>query len=236
MALFTNPFASTSGSLPASSQGSPVAAAMDSSRFPPFTTPSSLVSADSDAVRENNVDGIAAEAADVLPGVLDYDAVERIAAVSLTDSNRSPTEMRDPTGEQRPPVPSSTASGAPSPRKSPRRPLLSLGDIRPAMLTLSTIPLYVKSPDQIPPPVAFISLIDSDVPVPTDVATRRRSVDVGVLGLGYHRHGGGPAPSKRKRDAVGPDAGDKQIGVFGSGPKGGRDRLQVAFLNCEFLY
>lgn len=55
--------------------------------------------------------------------------------------------------------------------------------------------------------------------------TRRKSVDVGVLGLGYHRHGGGATTSKRMREAVGPDAGDKQIGLFGSGPKGGKDRL-----------
>ncbi|GAA5829618.1 hypothetical protein JCM3766R1_001240 [Sporobolomyces carnicolor] len=55
--------------------------------------------------------------------------------------------------------------------------------------------------------------------------TRRRSVDVGVLGVGTHRMHGVTAMSKRKRDAVGPDAGDKETGLIGAGKKGGRDRL-----------
>lgn len=54
---------------------------------------------------------------------------------------------------------------------------------------------------------------------------RRKSVDVGVLGLGYHRHGGGPTTSKKMREAVGPDASDKQIGVYGSALNNGKDRL-----------
>ncbi|GAA5911213.1 3',5'-cyclic-nucleotide phosphodiesterase PDE2 [Sporobolomyces salmoneus] len=55
--------------------------------------------------------------------------------------------------------------------------------------------------------------------------TRRRSVDVGVLGVGTHRIHGITAMSKKVRDAVGPDAGDKETGVIGAGKKGGRDRL-----------
>ncbi|GAA5943750.1 3',5'-cyclic-nucleotide phosphodiesterase PDE2 [Sporobolomyces koalae] len=55
--------------------------------------------------------------------------------------------------------------------------------------------------------------------------TRRRSVDVGVLGVGTHRLHGATAVSRRVRDAVGPDAGDKETGVIGAGKKGGRDRL-----------
>ncbi|GAA5985760.1 hypothetical protein JCM5350_005272, partial [Sporobolomyces pararoseus] len=55
--------------------------------------------------------------------------------------------------------------------------------------------------------------------------TRRRSVDVGVLGVGTHRVHGVTAMSKKVRDAVGPDAGDKETGVIGAGKKGGRDRL-----------
>ncbi|SCZ98798.1 BZ3500_MvSof-1268-A1-R1_Chr3-1g05628 [Microbotryum saponariae] len=53
---------------------------------------------------------------------------------------------------------------------------------------------------------------------------RRRSVDVGVLGVGMHRQGNG-APSRRVREAVGPDAGDKEFGLVGAGAKGGKDRL-----------
>ncbi|GAA5899894.1 hypothetical protein JCM5296_006208 [Sporobolomyces johnsonii] len=55
--------------------------------------------------------------------------------------------------------------------------------------------------------------------------SRRRSVDVGVLGVGTHRVRGVTAMSKRVRDAVGPDAGDKETGVIGAGAKGGKDRL-----------
>lgn len=55
--------------------------------------------------------------------------------------------------------------------------------------------------------------------------TRRRSVDVGVLGVGTHRVHGVTAMSKKVRDAVGPDAGDKETGVIGAGKKGGKDRL-----------
>ncbi|GAA5959812.1 hypothetical protein JCM21900_001026 [Sporobolomyces salmonicolor] len=55
--------------------------------------------------------------------------------------------------------------------------------------------------------------------------SRRRSVDVGVLGVGTHRVHGVTAVSKRVRDAVGPDAGDKETGVIGAGAKGGKDRL-----------
>lgn len=53
--------------------------------------------------------------------------------------------------------------------------------------------------------------------------SRRKSVDVGVLGV--HRLSGGSHLSKRVRDAVGPDAGDKEVGVVGAGVKGGKDRL-----------
>ncbi|GAA6048229.1 hypothetical protein JCM3770_006493 [Rhodotorula araucariae] len=55
--------------------------------------------------------------------------------------------------------------------------------------------------------------------------SRRRSVDVGVLGVGTHRIHGVTAMSRRVRDAVGPDAGDKETGVVGAGGKGGKDRL-----------
>ncbi|GAA5842573.1 hypothetical protein JCM9279_003623 [Rhodotorula babjevae] len=55
--------------------------------------------------------------------------------------------------------------------------------------------------------------------------TRRRSVDVGVLGVGTHRLYGVTAMSRRVRDAVGPDAGDKETGVVGAGGKGRKDRL-----------
>lgn len=55
--------------------------------------------------------------------------------------------------------------------------------------------------------------------------SRRRSVDVGVLGLGTHRLNGVSTISKRVREAVGPDAGDKEIGLVGAGAKGGKDRL-----------
>lgn len=227
MAFFTNPFAAEP--LLASLPATPVIAGSwsDSLRpSPPLTTPSSLVSPNSTAALPSNVDGTVQETPDAAVEPPGHSAIESRAAGLLTDPNRSPTEMSDPTGEPHSPTLSSPPTASPAPRKSPRRPLLNLGDIRAARvpLPLSTIPLYVKSPDQIPTPLGFIT--DADVPIPLDV-TRRRSVDVGVLGLGYHRHGSGPAPSKRMRDAVGPDAGDKQIGVFGSGPKGGRDRLYV---------
>lgn len=56
--------------------------------------------------------------------------------------------------------------------------------------------------------------------------SRRRSVDVGVLGLGTHRQNGIGSMSKRVREAVGPDAGDKESGFVGSnGLKSGKDRL-----------
>jgi len=58
--------------------------------------------------------------------------------------------------------------------------------------------------------------------------TRRRSVDVGVLGVGTHRLYGVTAMSRRVRDAVGPDAGDKETGVVGAGGKGRKDRLCVS--------
>lgn len=50
-------------------------------------------------------------------------------------------------------------------------------------------------------------------------------MDVGVLGVGTHRVHGVTAMSKKVRDAVGPDAGDKETGVIGAGKKGGKDRL-----------
>ncbi|KAK4047035.1 3',5'-cyclic-nucleotide phosphodiesterase [Microbotryomycetes sp. JL221] len=52
---------------------------------------------------------------------------------------------------------------------------------------------------------------------------RRRSVDVGVLGMSNHRLNGINPLSKRVREAVGPDAGDKEFGVVGA--KGAKDRL-----------
>jgi hypothetical protein len=55
--------------------------------------------------------------------------------------------------------------------------------------------------------------------------SRRRSVDVGVLGHGSHRQFGMGIRSKGLRDAVGPDAGDKEYGLVGSGLRGGKDRL-----------
>lgn len=62
---------------------------------------------------------------------------------------------------------------------------------------------------------------------PTADSYRRRSVDVGVLGVGNHRLYGATAPSRRVRNAIGPDAGDKETGVIGAGKKGGRDRMCV---------
>lgn len=53
--------------------------------------------------------------------------------------------------------------------------------------------------------------------------SRRRSVDVGVLGV--HRLSAGSSLSRRVREAVGPDAADKEVGVIGAGGKGGKDRL-----------
>lgn len=66
--------------------------------------------------------------------------------------------------------------------------------------------------------------------------TRRRSVDVGVLGVGTHRVHGVTAMSKKVRDAVGPDAGDKETGVIGAGKKGGKDRLSVFPLFSSRLF
>ncbi len=57
-----------------------------------------------------------------------------------------------------------------------------------------------------------------------NVDLRRRSVDVGVLGLGTHRMGGVGSVSRRVRDAVGPDAGDKEHGFTGSAANG-KDRM-----------
>jgi hypothetical protein len=71
-------------------------------------------------------------------------------------------------------------------------------------------------------PQASTSLLSNNVDF-----TRRRSVDVGVLGVGTHRVHGVTAMSKKVRDAVGPDAGDKETGVIGAGKKGARDRLSV---------
>ncbi|KAK4699221.1 hypothetical protein P7C70_g7042, partial [Phenoliferia sp. Uapishka_3] len=56
--------------------------------------------------------------------------------------------------------------------------------------------------------------------------SRRRSVDVGVLGLGTHRSNGAGSMSKRVREAVGPDAWDKETGFVATpGLKSGKDRL-----------
>ncbi|KAK4046188.1 3',5'-cyclic-nucleotide phosphodiesterase [Microbotryomycetes sp. JL201] len=52
---------------------------------------------------------------------------------------------------------------------------------------------------------------------------RRRSVDVGVLGMSNHRLNGINPLSKRVKEAIGPDAGDKETGVVGA--KGAKDRL-----------
>lgn len=65
---------------------------------------------------------------------------------------------------------------------------------------------------------------------PTVDFSRRRSVDVGVLGLGTHRQNGVGSMSKRVRDAVGPDAGDKETGFVASKLKGGKDRMCVIHL------
>lgn len=65
--------------------------------------------------------------------------------------------------------------------------------------------------------------------------SRRRSVDVGVLKSGVRRTSGpGGMGSRKVRDAVGPDAGDKEYGLVGTGPKGGKDRLCVSTPFCEW--
>lgn len=51
---------------------------------------------------------------------------------------------------------------------------------------------------------------------------------MGVLGLGTHRQNGVGSVSRRVREAVGPDAGDKEVGLVGAGAKGGKDRLYVS--------
>lgn len=57
---------------------------------------------------------------------------------------------------------------------------------------------------------------------------------MGVLGVGTHRAHGVTTMSRRVRDAVGPDAGDKETGLVGAGGKGGKDRLCVLVpLSCS---
>ncbi|KAM0752027.1 HD-domain/PDEase-like protein [Meredithblackwellia eburnea MCA 4105] len=72
-------------------------------------------------------------------------------------------------------------------------------------------------------PASTTSFLNKNGPVDF---SRRRSVDVGVLGLGTHRQNGVGSMSKRVREAVGPDAGDKDNGFVPTpGLKGGKDRL-----------
>ncbi|KAL8292738.1 hypothetical protein RQP46_001350 [Phenoliferia psychrophenolica] len=98
------------------------------------------------------------------------------------------------------------ATTSPSPSSSPVPPTTAL-------------PFFANLAATQPPPVLF------KPHVPVDFS-RRRSVDVGVLGLGTHRQNGVGSMSRRVRDAVGPDAGDKETGfVPSSGLKSGKDRL-----------
>lgn len=41
------------------------------------------------------------------------------------------------------------------------------------------------------------------------------------------------AMSRRVRDAIGPDAGDKETGLVGAGGKGGKDRLYVRVVDAK---
>ncbi|GAA6016521.1 hypothetical protein JCM11491_002349 [Sporobolomyces phaffii] len=102
------------------------------------------------------------------------------------------------------------ASGPTSPPTPMRSPSVSSAS------TTSFFPTYLAPAT----PQASTSYLANNVDF-----TRRRSVDVGVLGVGTHRLHGVTAMSKKVRDAVGPDAGDKETGVIGAGKKGGRDRL-----------
>lgn len=88
---------------------------------------------------------------------------------------------------------------------------------------------YVATPFFAQSPPLARSLVSTQITndlFPTTVDfSRRRSVDVGVLGHGSHQQVGNGGRSKRMREAVGPDAGDKETGFTGSTLKGGKDRL-----------
>lgn len=87
----------------------------------------------------------------------------------------------------------------------------------------------ILSPMFAPITTSTTSFISATVPSYSayDPVERRRSVDVGVLRLGFHRRETGQNVSRSVRDAVGPDAGDKEDGLIGAGPKRGKDRLYV---------
>ncbi|GAA5978697.1 hypothetical protein JCM11641_006146 [Rhodosporidiobolus odoratus] len=127
-------------------------------------------------------------------------------------SARSSSQARS-TGGDSPVLPGSrrvSIQGAPSPLRSP------------AAGTAHAQPFFAGAMNGGPNP--FLK-------APVDFS-RRRSVDVGVLGVGTHRMHGVTTMSRRVRDAVGPDAGDKETGLIGAGAKGGRDRLLGRHLAC----
>lgn len=134
-----------------------------------------------------------------------------------------------------PTVPRDFARSTPSPTSSSRGSISRRGssDSTPGSRRGSQSALTSLRPAQAPPP--FPDQLSSPhsptakSPFEGDAVdlSRRRSVDVGVLGLGSHRPYGAGSLSKKVREAVGPDAADKETGVVGSGLKGGKDRLCV---------
>ncbi|BGP40013.1 3',5'-cyclic-nucleotide phosphodiesterase [Rhodotorula kratochvilovae] len=123
-------------------------------------------------------------------------------------SGRSSSQTRSVSGENSPVLPGSrraSIQGTPSPLRSP------------AAGTAHAAPFFSNF-------MAGATSSNGLLRVTPDFS-RRRSVDVGVLGVGTHRMHGVTAMSRRVRDAVGPDAGDKETGVVGAGGKGGKDRL-----------
>ncbi|GAA6011975.1 hypothetical protein JCM10207_003446 [Rhodosporidiobolus poonsookiae] len=151
-------------------------------------------------------------------------------------------------GQKRGSIAHSTATIVPSRRGStpgsPARPTRSssqtrssggdspvLPGSRRASIQGTSSPLRSPAASTAHAPPFFAGIMNSNTTGPNPLLkanvdfSRRRSVDVGVLGVGTHRMHGVTTMSRRVRDAVGPDAGDKETGLVGAGAKGGKDRL-----------
>jgi hypothetical protein len=116
-----------------------------------------------------------------------------------------------------------TTNSTPTSRKHSQSSLNSISRSR--INSIDTINQNIIKSNSIPT-TSITTTTTTIIPCSTTVDfSRRTSVDNGVFSSGYHRHGTGASVSRSVRDAVGPDAGDKEEGFVGTSANGGRNRL-----------
>jgi hypothetical protein len=114
-----------------------------------------------------------------------------------------------------------TTNSTPTSRKHSQSSLNSISISR-ITTSIDTINQNIIKSNSIPT-TSITTTTTTIIPCSTTVDfSRRTSVDNGVFSSGYHRHGTGASVSRSVRDAVGPDAGDKEEGFVGTSANGGR--------------